>query len=60
MLTDLDKNEFAFVEAKGYVNCIVAGAREIDWKYREEFLRSKRTKKEVEADEANAANRKSD
>jgi len=55
VVTDLDKNEFAFVEAKGYARCIVAGARDVDWAYREEFARSKRTKKEIDAEEAAAA-----
>ena len=44
VIIDLDKNEFAFVERKGYAVCIKAGARSIDWSYRDEFIRSRAKK----------------
>jgi hypothetical protein len=48
---DPDEHQYAFVEASGYAKCIVAGAREIDWKYREDFAASHLRKKTKVADE---------
>jgi hypothetical protein len=45
VVVDPDGHQYAFVEASGYARCIVAGAREVDWKYREEFAASKPAKK---------------
>jgi len=47
VVKDFDGHEFAFVEASGYSRCIVAGKREVDWKYRDEFALSKQKKRQA-------------